>query len=974
VGTPEGEVVLCTFPAGTEVHRIPYGGPIRQLLFSPDGQYLAIACANTARVWDCQAEDYATPELEHPGPVMSLAFHPRGRRLATGCLDNKARVFAVPTATDGPLFPPVPHHQGIDYAFRSAPIAPAFVDEGRGLLTVPEHAQGADRRLIWRDAESGTVVHFVSPPEQLVSGICAVAVSPDGRYFAVGHFKAAQIWEVSRGEKGGSPLLRGQEHKRGGSSGNAVGAAAFSPDGRTLLMGDNKGAVRRWSVPDGQAIGAPLTLPTRVSQVAFSPDGRFLATAQTGGLIRIWAAPTDNPRDSCIPLDGACSGGQLSPDGRFVLPTGNTNRNCRLLSTRVYEVATGQPAGPSLAGGGIILAAAFSPDGRQVAALVSLAGFFGDRQSRPETTNAQPGLLKLWDWHTGEATCAPLDTPSEPRSLDYSPDGKRLAMFCASGQVLLVNPLLGQILTKWQADASWGVGNDVRNNGLLRFSPDGQSVLTFDTNSVVRVWEASTGKERYAALKHAGRCTDAQFAADGRLLATASEDRSVHIWDVATGQPLADPLAHPNGVTAAVFSRDGTQVLTGCKDGMARLWDWRAGRLVCPALEHESRILSVAFHPNGRWVLTASDEGVFRVWDGRTGKPVTPPLSTGGEDCSGISLAVTPDGNYVVVGGSVVSGTSWTALQVFYLGDLSDAASDLDDLCTWGELLSGRRVHDGSGVTNLTAEEWLTRWREYRQRHPGSGRIEPADPLSYHWREADASEAARQWSAAIPHLDRLIAAHPMVGPLYARRGVAHAELEQWEKALADFTRASELRPDDVYAIGSSRARLCLAVGDEAGYRRVCADLLQRFGTGASLNNARQAVWTSVLRTDVVPDQSQLVRISERFVALKWDYYLRPLGAALYRAGRFEEAIQQLNAAIAARNGDGVFGDWLFLAMAHHRLGHAAEARQWLDKTIQWEAKQKADREPLTWVQRLELQTLLREARELIEGKAAEPKK
>ena len=145
---------------------------------------------------------------------------------------------------------------------------------------------------------------------------------------------------------------------------------------------------------------------------------------------------------------------------------------------------------------------------------------------------------------------------------------------------------------------------------------------------------------------------------------------------------------------------------------MARLWDWQAGRLVCPAFEHESAISSVAFHPNGRWVLTTSGEGVFRVWEGRTGKPITPPLPAGSG--AGISLAVTPDGNYAVIGDWVSVFSSWTALQVFYLGDLSDAASDLDDLRTWGELLSGRRVQDGSGVTNLTAEEWLERWRAFR--------------------------------------------------------------------------------------------------------------------------------------------------------------------------------------------------------------------------------------------------------------------
>jgi hypothetical protein len=39
--------------------------------------------------------------------------------------------------------------------------------------------------------------------------------------------------------------------------------------------------------------------------------------------------------------------------------------------------------------------------------------------------------------------------------------------------------------------------------------------------------------------------------------------------------------------------------------------------------------------------------------------------------------------------------------------------------------VSGQRVEAGGGVTNLTAEEWLQRWRDFRQRHPEMGRLEP---------------------------------------------------------------------------------------------------------------------------------------------------------------------------------------------------------------------------------------------------------
>jgi predicted Zn-dependent protease len=53
--------------------------------------------------------------------------------------------------------------------------------------------------------------------------------------------------------------------------------------------------------------------------------------------------------------------------------------------------------------------------------------------------------------------------------------------------------------------------------------------------------------------------------------------------------------------------------------------------------------------------------------------------------------------------------------------------------------------------------------------------------------------------------------------------------------------------------------------------------------------------------------------------------LRTLGAALYRAGLTQEAIDRLNEAIAADKDRSVVQDWLFLALAHHHLGHAAEA-------------------------------------------------
>jgi hypothetical protein len=52
---------------------------------------------------------------------------------------------------------------------------------------------------------------------------------------------------------------------------------------------------------------------------------------------------------------------------------------------------------------------------------------------------------------------------------------------------------------------------------------------------------------------------------------------------------------------------------------------------------------------------------------------------------------------------------------------------------------------------------------------------------------------------------------------------------------------------------------------------------------------------------------------------------------LFRAGRYQEAIDRLNERVAGVATPGVPLDWVFLAMAHHRLDHKEEASRWLDK-------------------------------------------
>jgi Flp pilus assembly protein TadD len=209
-----------------------------------------------------------------------------------------------------------------------------------------------------------------------------------------------------------------------------------------------------------------------------------------------------------------------------------------------------------------------------------------------------------------------------------------------------------------------------------------------------------------------------------------------------------------------------------------------------------------------------------------------------------------------------------------------------------------------------------------------------------------------------------------------QRGWAHARLGQWDKASADFTKATQCKEPDE-AAWYSRAMLCLRDGNQASYREICSDMLQRFG--------ERATWTCTLTSNSGADRDQIVNLAEKALAKssRDHWHVTQLGAAQYRAGRFEDAVKRLTEATELSchpYRTNMLHTWYFLAMAHHRLGHADEARRWLEKAVQetkdalqppaetaGKSKKSYGVIPPNWNQKLTLQVLRREAEQLIPG-------
>jgi len=104
-----------------------------------------------------------------------------------------------------------------------------------------------------------------------------------------------------------------------------------------------------------------------------------------------------------------------------------------------------------------------------------------------------------------------------------------------------------------------------------------------------------------------------------------------------------------------------------------------------------------------------------------------------------------------------------------------------------------------------------------------------------------------------------------------------------------------------------------------------------------------------------------------------------IGAALYRAGKFAEALTELDRAIEQGRLRCKPWEWLFAALAHEKLGHRAQARRYINQSKEWiEEADRREVEPGSelWFdpyQPLEIKQLYREAFALIADESKKAK-
>lgn len=196
-------------------------------------------------------------------------------------------------------------------------------------------------------------------------------------------------------------------------------------------------------------------------------------------------------------------------------------------------------------------------------------------------------------------------TPTGAFALDFSDDGKKVAIGCINSKLIIIDIGSGAELHNVVAHGTWVQGVDWQKD----------KIATGGSDNVVKLWD-SAGNFIRSYTGHSAAVLSVQFSKDGQYILSSSADKTIKLWNVATGALIRTFSGHKAQVMQAVLSDDGAKIVSGSKDSTIKVWESTTGtNLFTFSRKNSGWVNSVSFSPNGKQILAGTANGDVQMWD-----------------------------------------------------------------------------------------------------------------------------------------------------------------------------------------------------------------------------------------------------------------------------------------------------------------------------------------------------------------------
>jgi WD40 repeat protein len=191
----------------------------------------------------------------------------------------------------------------------------------------------------------------------------------------------------------------------------------------------------------------------------------------------------------------------------------------------------------------------------------------------------------------------------------------------------------------------------------LDYSPDGKLLAVAGFHEIILL-DAETNERVARLVGMAERIESVRFSPDGKFLAATGglpgRSGEVQVWDVASRKLILSVPVTSDTVYGASWSPDGTRIAFGCADNSVRAIDAKSGQQVLYMGSHNDWALTTIFSTKGSHLVSAGRDMTVKLTEVATQRfddnitSITPGALKGGI----AAVARHPQRDEIVIGGS----------------------------------------------------------------------------------------------------------------------------------------------------------------------------------------------------------------------------------------------------------------------------------------------------------------------------------
>jgi WD40 repeat protein len=416
------------------------------------------------------------------------------------------------------------HHFGSVNAVRYCPDGDKFLSAGE------------DKSIKEWDVITGECLRIYKKHDQ---GITSVDYRQDGKRFISGSGdKTVMEWDVETGEL--LQIYAGHEV--------AVTSVSYSKDGKDIISGDENGIIKEWQSGTQDCLYTHDAHLDYITTIVCSPCGKYFISGSLDETIQQW----DIEEHACVNIFDNLSGVSAiacRQDGKKIL-AGDEKGN--LLEWDVLNESYNEKY-----------------DGHSDEITGVCYDLSGERAfSSTGLNNSDIPELKIWDCKTGSC----IKTIKEGKIND----GINSIHCHEKGKRVIAGKNYG--IMEWDVTSGEcirNIKNRLTNICFVKFSDDGNQIITGNTNGEIKNWDTTTGKcqKTYKLVQLDKAWID--LSPDTQKVISIDFNGRIQEWDIYSGQLLKTYPGYSPQEDAAFtikYSHDGEKVFSSYGN-IIKVWD-----------------------------------------------------------------------------------------------------------------------------------------------------------------------------------------------------------------------------------------------------------------------------------------------------------------------------------------------------------------------------------------------------------------